>query len=122
MKNIVIEIIRDEDYTIGVKKCGAGEWSWLDFIMSGSEFGGVESISVDSWGEIEEELKKLFDEYKKEESEVGLSDEKWDGLWIEFVNGIKGEIDKGRLSFMRIGGYSIEYDNCMVVIFGVEEV
>lgn len=121
MKNIVIEIIRDEDYTIGVKKCGAGEWGWLNYIMGGSEFG-VESINVDSWGEIEEELKKLFDEYKKEEVDVGLSGEKWNELWIEFVNQIKGEIDKGQLYFMRIGGYSVEYDNCLVVILGVEEV
>lgn len=122
MKNIVVEIIRDEDYTIGVSKCNAGEWSWLDYIMSGSDYGDVKSIDIDSWTEIEEELKKLFDEYKDVEKDVGLSDEKWDELWKEFVDNVKVEIDKGRLSFMRIGGYSIEYDNCLVVIFGVEEV
>ena len=112
MKNVVIEMIRNEMGELIFNECSLGEWSWLNYVWGG-DFE-LDKIDVDFW---KEKIDTLVGEFENDEELEG--DE-----WIDVKNKFYGTLEKidwGNVSMCRIGGYSIEYDNCVCVILGIED-
>lgn len=134
VKNVVIEVVSDEDGEVSVRSCGLGEWEWLGMVWGGDEnnrMGSVEDVmlggeSMDVYGDklFEMYWKKLeeeFEKYKEEEVERGWfnDDVDWDVIKKELFDKCKEVFGDGMsLSFVKVGGYSVEVDNEFVVIIG----
>ena len=123
-KNVVVELIRDEDGSIAVNKCSMGEWNWMAYIMPGSQQGGIEPIDFDNWEQVETRLNEQFSQFQKDETESGFYEAEWQGIKEEYINTVKNDIAQAikdyHLQFIQIGGYSVEYDNCIIVVYGIQ--
>lgn len=129
MKNVVVEVVSDEDGDVSVNVCGLSDWGWLGLVWSGKN-GGVEDVEVDGcldvygeelWKVYEEKISGEFDEYKKSEDDWGWynDDVNWEDIKREFMLKCKEVFGDGMgLSYVKVGGYSVECDNEFVVIIG----
>lgn len=136
VKNVVIEIVSDEDGEVSVNVVNLGEWKWLSFVWCDNEsnrMGSVKEVVFDIedrsyekfgeelWKLYEKKFVELFDEYKKEEDEREWYNEDVDWVKIkeEFLSECKKYLGDGyNLSMVKVGGYSVECDNELVVIIG----
>lgn len=121
--NIVVELLRDEDGEISVNKHSLGEWNWLGYVLEGSQHGGMCPIDFPDWAYVEGMLKTQFEKFQQDEGGMA-TDSEWEQLKKEYIDTVKEDVEEAigntTLTFLQIGGYAVEYDNCMVVIYGID--
>ncbi len=133
-KNVVVEVLRDEDGIVSVKKCSLGSWEWLYMVWCEDEnnrMGEVKEVDVggswdlsgeELWKVYEEKLVELFDGFEEEEKddEDGV---KWDKVRSKFMKLVKDVVgeDVDSLNMFKVGGFSVECDNSICVIIGKSE-
>lgn len=107
VKNVVVEVMRDEDGCVSVSKCGVSEYMWLGYVMSEGGFSGCGG----------DEIGGLFDGYKEREEEGGFvgEDVVWDDVKKEFMELVNGCIDDD-VSYVGWSEFGVECDGSLVVM------
>ena len=106
VKNVVVEVVRDEDGLVGVKECGVSDYEWFGFVMMEGGFneGGL--------SDVEREL----NDYVKGEVDDGWVDGiDWEGVKKEFMEKVVGNCDES-VVYIGWSGYGVECDSNFVVM------
>ena len=107
VKNVVVEVVRDEDGCVSVRKCGVSEYEWLGYVMGE---GGFEGCDI-------EEVEGKFDEYMKVEVEDGWVGEgvDWNEMKREFVEEVKNSYGDD-VMYVGYSLFGVECDSSLVVM------
>lgn len=106
VKNVVVEVVRDEDGLVSVKECGVSEYEWFGFVMVEGGFNEGEVSDVE----------RELNEYVKGEIDDGWVDEiDWEGVKKEFMEKVKSNWDES-VSYVGWSMYGVECDSNFVVM------